>query len=127
MDSFLSAEVVAGLERARAQALRRTSRLRVVVGEDVFAITRSWDGGFALDAKNAPNLRGTVDIYDGAKWIQECLVVCSAKEGAEMVYEYKRRTRAQEQQPVDFVRDPDAPVALIGGQRVQVFGDEFRN
>lgn len=114
LDSFLSAEILQGLEQARANALRGNNRLRVVVGEDVFPIIRNWDGGFTLMAKDAPHLRGAVDIYHGANWLYECLVFCSAQDGFEMVYEYKRRTRALDQQPVDFVRDLEAPVALIG-------------
>ncbi len=38
MSTFLSREVQAGLEAAQKQAMRKRSRLRVHVGEDVFPI-----------------------------------------------------------------------------------------
>ena len=114
MDVHMSAEVLEGLERARSKALHRKNRLRVVVGDEEFPVLRSWDGGFALAAENAPHLRGTVEFCDGATLLHECLVVCSALEGREMVYDYKRLTRVQDGRPLDFVQADDAPVALLG-------------
>ena len=114
MDVHMSAEVLAGLDRARKQAAKDSNRLRVMVGEETFPVLRSWKGGFALDAQDAPNLRGEVAFCDGSRVLHECLIICSAHEGREMVYEYKRRTPAVDQAPLDYVRAPDAPVALLG-------------
>jgi hypothetical protein len=113
MDSYLSEEVMAGLDQARAQALHRTSRLRVCVGDKTYPVQRSWDGGFALAAENAPHLRGTIEFCDGARVLHECLIVCSALEGREIVYEYKRKTRADDRAPLDFELADDTPVALL--------------
>ena len=113
MESHLSPEVLEGLKRARAQAFHRKKRLRVVVGDEYFPVLRSWDGGFALAVEDAPHLRGTVEFCDGAKELYECLIVCSAQEGAEMIYEYKRLTPAVEEHPVDFELADDAPVAYL--------------
>ena len=114
MSEYLPKEVVAGLERARKQAAVRRSRLRVKVGDQMFTILRAWDKGFALDAEDAPHLRGLVDLYDGARHLSQCLIVASEEEGGQMVYEYKWSTAAVDRAPLDYDRDENAPVALIG-------------
>ncbi len=110
----LPEDIRRGLERARKRDLGRKNRLRVRMGEQEFRILRFWDGGFAMDAESAPPLRGFVDIYDGARQLYQCLVVCSAVEHGERIYEFKWQTPALTEAPVDFARDPDAPVALLG-------------
>lgn len=113
MSDFLPKEVREGLEMARKADLRRKSRLRVHVGDDVYPVLRFWDDGFALDIEDAPHLRGLVDLYDGANHLYQCLIVASEPEGSEMVFEFKRHTAAVDKAPLDFVRDVAAPVALI--------------
>ncbi len=113
MDTHMSPEVLEGLKRAKAPAMHRKKRLRVVVGEEHFPVLRSWDGGFSLAVEDAPHLRGTVEFCDGTRELYECLIVCSAQEGDEMIYEYKRMTPAVDEHPVDFEIADDAPVALI--------------
>ena len=113
MDVHISPEVLEGLHKAKTQALRRSSRLRVVVGEDFYPILRSWQGGFALAVDTVPFLRGTVEIHDGGKVLYECLIVCATVEGTELTYEYKRLTPAVTHPPVDFELPDNAPVALI--------------
>lgn len=113
MSEFLPKEVREGIEAARKQALRESSRLRVQVGDAVFPILRYWDTGFALDSEDAPNLRGLVDLYDGANHLYQCLIVASEDSGYEMIYEFKRSTAAVDKAPLDFVRPDDAPVALL--------------
>lgn len=114
MSEFLPKEVRAGLELARKEHLRKKSRLKVRIGEQSFTILRYWDGGFALDAEDAPHLRGRVDLYDGGRHLSECLIVASAEDEGEMVYEFKRETMAADRPPRDYARDENAPVALIG-------------
>jgi hypothetical protein len=114
MIDFLPKEVREGLELARRRDLRRKSRLRVRVGDEVFPILRFREDGFTLDAEDAPHLRGNVDIYDGARHLYQALIVASSLEGAEMSYEFKRNTAAVDEPPLDYSRDPAAPVALIG-------------
>lgn len=113
MSEYLPREVRQGLEMSRKQGLRRKSRLRVRIGDKAYTILRYWDGGFALDSDDAPQLRGRVNLYDGGRHLSECLIVASAEEAGEMVYEFKRETRATETAPRDYVRDEAAPAGLI--------------
>lgn len=114
MTTFLPKEVAEGLEAARKQALRKNSRLRVQAGTDIFTVLKYWDSGFAVDLQDAPQLRGLVDLYDGSRHLYQCLIVASEEEGDEMRYEFKRNTPAVDSAPLDFERDANKPVALIG-------------
>lgn len=114
MLTHLPEEVQAGLDAARKRALLKSHRLRVQTGEESYRVLRAWEGGFALEAEDAPHLRGLVDLYDGARLVSKCLIVASGEEGGEMRFEYKRTTEATGEQPLDFCRDPEAPVALLG-------------
>jgi hypothetical protein len=109
----LPEEIRQGLARARSQAERQRNRLRVHVGDDVHTILRLWKDGFSLDAEAAPHIRGFVDIYDGARQLYQCLVMCSSVEAGERIYEFKRQTAVVDQAPLDYYRDEDQPVALL--------------
>ncbi|KAA0910075.1 hypothetical protein FLO80_18340 [Aquicoccus porphyridii] len=113
MTDFLTEELRAGLAQARKLAARKNARMRVKVGEDTYPVLRLWKDGFALDAEDAPHMRGLVDLYDGTRHKAQCLVIASEKEGAEMRYEYKRTTTAHDRAPLDFARDDEAPTGLI--------------
>lgn len=113
MSTFLSDEVKAGLDAARKKAQRKGSLLRVHVGDAVFPVLRLWETGFALEAENAPKLRGRVDLYHGGVHLYQCLIVASSQEGDEMQYEFKRNTAAVDKAPLDFYRDPETPIALL--------------
>ena len=116
MSTYVSKEVQAGIDAARKVALRAAARLRVRAGDDrTYPILRIWDTGFALDAQEAPALRGLVDIYDGARHLQQCLIVASVEEGGEVVCDFKRATAAHDHAPRDFAVDPDAPVGFLPG------------
>ncbi|MCI2399742.1 hypothetical protein [Aliiroseovarius subalbicans] len=110
---FLPKEVREGLEAARKRDLKKKSRLRVRVDDEVFPVLKSWDNGFALDADRAPKLRGLVDLYDGARHLYQCLIVASEEERGQMRYEFKRSTAAVDRAPLDFAREENAPVGLI--------------
>lgn len=114
MTTFLSPEVLAGLEEARTRGWEKSSRLRVEAGAQTFAVLRAWEGGFALRAGTAPHLRGLVDLYDGARHLKRCLIVASEDDGHEIHFDLKVVNEATGEQPVDFERAADAPVALIG-------------
>jgi hypothetical protein len=114
MTDYLSPEVEEALKAARKAAMKKSSRLRVHVGDAQYPILKLWDKGFALDITNAPKLRGLVDIYDSAKHLMNCLIIAAEEEGDVMHYEFKRATQAHETPPLDYERDKDAPVALIG-------------
>ena len=114
MSDFLPKEVREGLEAARKADLKKKSRLRVHAGEEIFPVLRFWDGGFALDMESAPHLRGLVDLYNGGVHLYQCLIVASSEENGEMIYEFKRNTAAVDKAPLDFHRDENAPIALLG-------------
>lgn len=113
MSTYLPPDVQAGLDAARKLALRKGNRLRIEAGGTVHRVLRAWENGFALDAAEAPHLRGLVDLYDGTRQLSQCLIVASCEENGEMQFEYKRMTDASGSQPLDFYRAPDAPAALL--------------
>ena len=113
MESYLSEEVRQGIRKAETEALRKKNRLRVQSGDTILPILRSWDGGFATAAEDATHLRGRVDIYDGSRHLYQCLVIYSAQEGEEMIYEYKQQTTAEDRRIVDYDRPDDSPVGLL--------------
>ena len=113
MSDLLPKEVREGLLKAQKDALRKKSRLKIRVGEVDFTILRYWEDGFSLDADDAPHIRGLVDLYDGAEHLSQCLIIASEEDNGEVVYEFKRETRAHDRVPLDYDRDANAPVALI--------------
>ena len=114
MSEYLPRDVRDGLERARKDRLRKKSRLRVKTGDRTFTILRSWDTGLALDSEDASQLRGLVDLFDGARHLSQCLIVASTEDSGETQYEYKRATPVSKKAAVDYLIDDNAPVALIG-------------
>lgn len=114
MTEFLPKEVREGLEKARKASLRKKNRLRVHAGGEIYPVLRFWDSGFALDGEDAPHLRGLVDIYDGGRHLYQALIVASSEEQGELHFEFKRSTAASDKAPLDFYRDPEAPIALLG-------------
>lgn len=113
MSAYMSKEVREGLQEARKAQLAKKTRLRVRIGEDVYPILRFSEKSFAIDAENAPHMRGLVDIYDGARHLYQALIMATSFDGFAMVYEFKRNTVASDQAPLDFERDEAAPIALI--------------
>lgn len=117
MTTFLPKDVQDGLDAARRASLRKASRLRVRAGDDLYPVLSLWRDGFAVEADSVPPLRGLVDLFDGAHHLYQCLIVASEEERGEMRYEFKRSTQAQDKAPLDFYRDPAAPIALLGEPR----------
>lgn len=113
MSDVLPEAVRRGLEDARVAMLRRSSRLCIHDGDRIHRVLRLWDGGFSLDARDAPRLRGHVDLFDGPRHLYQCLIVAGHAAQGEMVYEFKWNTAVLDRAPVDFVRADAAPVALI--------------
>lgn len=114
MSTFLPKDVQADLDAARIAALKKTSRLRIEVDGAEYRVLRRWSRGFAVEAGTTPKLRGLVDLYDGGNHLAQCLIIASEEEAGEMRYEFKRATGVHERAPLDFYRDPDAPIALLG-------------
>ncbi|MDG1737316.1 MAG: hypothetical protein P8L68_09645 [Paracoccaceae bacterium] len=117
MTTYLPKEIQDGLDAARARDLARKSRYRVSMNEQTYKILKLTEGGFSVDAEAAPHLRGLVDIFDGARQLYQCLIVASSEENGQMMYEYKRNTVAADKAPLDFYREPNAPIALLGDER----------
>lgn len=113
MIEFLPKEVADGLREAHVKRLARKSRIRVHVGDDVYPVLKLWRDGFALDAANAPKLRGLVDLYDGIRHLSQCLIVASSEEGDLMHYDFKRNTATANAAPKDFVTEEDTVIALL--------------
>lgn len=113
--TYLSDEVRAGLEAARAKKQRRKSRLRVETGEAYFPVLRLWDNGFAVVGEDVPNLRGLVDLYDGPQHLYQALIVTSSEDAGERHFEFKRNTAANDSAPLDFAREKPQPIALLKG------------
>ena len=117
MTTFLPKEIQDGLDAARARDLARKSRFRVSMNDQTYKVLKLTEHGFAVDAEAAPHLRGLVDMYDGARQLYQCLIVASSEENGQMWYEYKRNTVAADKAPLDFYREPNAPIALLGDKR----------
>ncbi len=114
MSTYVSKEISAELDAARIAGLKRMSRLRVEFGDNTFKILRLWKDGFTVEAETTPQLRGLVDIYDGARHLYQCLIIADEAQAGEMRYDFKRSTAAADKAPLDFYRAPDAPIALLG-------------
>ncbi|MHA6265280.1 hypothetical protein [uncultured Aliiroseovarius sp.] len=117
MLEFLPKEVREGLEAARKKDLKKKSRLRIRVNEEVFPVLKFWETGFSLDAERAPHLRGLVDLYDGSRHLYQCLIIASEEEEGQMKYDFKRKAEAHDHAPLDFAPEESAPVALIEEKR----------
>jgi hypothetical protein len=117
MTTFVPKEVQAGLDRARLARLKKASRIRLSADGVTYKVLRMWKTGFSIDAETAPNLRGLVDLYDGAIHLFQCLIVASEAEADEMRYEFKRLTAVSDKPALDFELSTDAPIALIEDAR----------
>ncbi len=113
MEAYISDEVLSGIKKARQQTERRLKRLRVRVDGEVYPVLRLRESGFSVDADAVPNLRGLVDLVDGARHLAQCLIVRSETDGDTIHYEYKRHTPATDKPAVDYVVDKEAPIALL--------------
>lgn len=116
METVFSKEIQAGLDSARLEGMRKSSRLRVDVNGNMQPVLRAWKTGFAVEA-DVPVLRGFVDLYDGGLHLFQCLIVTSVEEGGERHYEFKRATAVTERPAADFEISANAPVGLIEDAR----------
>nr|WP_309503163.1 hypothetical protein [uncultured Roseovarius sp.] len=113
MTTHLPADVQAGLDAARNAALLKSQRLRIVADDTSYRVRRIWADGFSVAADDAPPPRGLVELYDGPRHLAHCLIMASGAEDGEIFFDFKQRSDVSGGQPLDFVRAPDAPVALI--------------
>lgn len=117
MDAMLSKEIQAGLDAARRARERKRSRLRIDLNGKYYPVLRLWKTGFAVATEDAPQLRGLVDVYDGAAHLFQCLIVASEEDDGEFHYEFKRATPAASSAALDFERSVEAPAGLITDAR----------
>lgn len=112
MQESLTRDVLAALDAARTMRDRKSSRLRLQVGEAVYPVLRFWHDGCVLDGKLAPKLRGLVDVYDGSRHLFQGLIVAATGEGDEITCEFKRLTPVTDKAPLDFWQE-EAPRPLL--------------
>jgi hypothetical protein len=112
MSTFLSKDVIAGLEAAQKADLRKKSRLRVESNKNSYPVLQLKKSGFCVEVERAPMIRGLVDLYDGDKHLKQCLIVASKEENGIVHFEYKRNTNTQTAAPRDFYQEKSA-IALI--------------
>ena len=112
MSTFLSKDVIAGLEAAQKADLRKKSRFRVESNKNSYPVLQLKKSGFCVEVERAPMIRGLVDLYDGDKHLKQCLIVASKEENGIVHFEYKRNTNTQTAAPRDFYQEKSA-VALI--------------
>lgn len=115
MTTYLPKAIRDDLESARIAKQKKASRLRVEAGDKSYRILHLWSNGFSVEAESVPALRGLVDVFDGSRHLCQCLIVASEAEVGEMRYEFKRDATAHDKAPLDYSRNPDAPIALLPG------------
>ncbi len=113
MTTFLSKEVQQGLNEARAQHKRKKARHRVRFDGTMYPVLKLWDTGFSLQAGAAPNMRGLVDLFEGANHVSRCLIIASDGQDGEVKFEFKRSTPTSDKAALDFALRPDTPIALL--------------
>lgn len=113
MNDYLPKDVLAALHSAPLGTRSRRNRLVVEVDGTRHAVVSIWADGFAVSS-DTPRLRGTVDLFDAARHLRRCLIVAAAAEDGIVRYEFKRAGTGCTSQPLDYVRNVDAPVGYIG-------------
>jgi hypothetical protein len=109
----MSREVLEGIAKASKEKAKRSSRMRVQVGDTAFPILRLTEDSFSLASSDAPKLRGYVDILDGTRLKYRALIVASETEADETVFEFKQSTSVATGPALDFEREEFAPVGYI--------------
>ena len=112
MSTFLSKDVLAGLEAAQKTNLKTKKRLRVEFNKKRYSVIKLTKSGFCVEAKKAPMIRGLVDLYDRDKHLKQCLIVAAKEENGIVYFDYKRNTTTQASAPKDFFQE-NKVVALL--------------
>ena len=105
MSTFLSKDVLAGIEAAQKTGLKKKNRLRVEFNKNHYPVMRLTQNGFCVEAEMAPMIRGLVDLYDGDKYLKQCLIVASKEENGLVHFDFKRKTATQTSAPKDFYQE----------------------
>ena len=112
MSTFLSKDVLAGLEASQKTNLKKKNRLHVEFNKNHYPIIWLTQNGFCVEAEMAPMIRGLVNLYDGEKHLKQCLIVAYKEENGIVHFDYKRDTATQTSAPKDFYQENNV-VALI--------------
>ncbi len=113
MSTFLSKEVQDGLEKAQKAARKKSTRLRIRIGDDAYPILTFEEHGFITASDVHIPLRGLVDIYEGPKHLYQALIVASEETPQGMRYEFKRATRPEKKPAVDYVQTRPTIAGLL--------------
>ena len=105
MSTFLSKDVLSGIEAAQKTSLKKKNRLRVEFNKNYFPVMRLTKNGFSVEAEMAPMIRGLVDLYDGDRHLKQCLIVASKEENGLVHFDFKRKTATQTSAPKDFYQE----------------------
>ena len=105
MSTFLSKDVLAGIEAAQKTSFKKKNRLRVEFNRNHYPIISLTQNGFCVEAEMAPMIRGLVDLYDGDKHFKQCLIVASKEENGIVHFDFKRNTATQTSAPQDFYQE----------------------
>ena len=105
MSTFLSKDVLAGLEAAQKTNLKTKNRLSVEFNKKHYPVIKLTKSGFCIEAEKAPMIRGLVDLYDRDKHLKQCLVIAAKEENGIVHFDYKRKTKTQASAPKDFFQE----------------------
>ncbi len=108
MSTHLPPEVLAGLRKAQLASKKSKARWRVRVDDQVFPILEMSQSEFAMASEATPALRGLVDIYDGSRYVSQCLIMHAREEDDMRVYEFKWNTEVRRTPALDFAREKPA-------------------
>ena len=112
MSTFLSKDVLAGLEATQTTDLNKKNRFRVEFNNKHYPVIRLTKSGFCVEAEKAVMIRGLVDLYDRDKYLKQCLIVAAKEENGIVHFDYKRNTNTQTSAPKDFFQE-NKVVALL--------------
>ena len=113
--TYLPQDVLSALEAAHKAMQRKSKRLCIHVGDDIYPVSQLSEASFAISADDAPKLRGFVELYDGPRHLSQCLIMTSREESGDRIYDFKWNTAVANSPAVDYVREENAPIALIAG------------
>ena len=105
MSTFLSKDVLAGLDDAHKMGIKKQKRFRVEFKKTHYPVLALNQSGFSLEAEIAAEISGLVDLYDGEKNLNQCLIVASTEENGIVHFEYKRKTATTIDAPKDFYQE----------------------
>ena len=112
MTTFLSKDILAGLEAAQKTDSKKKNRFRIEFNKTHYTVIRLTKSGFCVEAEKAPMIRGLVDLYDRDKHLKQCLIIAAKEENGLVHFDFKRKTKTQASAPKDFFHE-NKGVALL--------------